>query len=113
MHEPAPKAPTAALVDQIRTRCHDPRRGEPPALIALARKVETAPATAPDRPRGLSHPLAALGRIAAIRHGFRLPVHAGRSWRRLRDGHDQRVADVGGHIHLENGLPLPRFEARA
>ncbi len=48
---PATKAPTAALIEYIRARYHDMHRRELPALIALARKVETAHANDAEPPQ--------------------------------------------------------------
>lgn len=148
---------TGALIDHIRTRYHDAHRRALPGLIALARKVETAHATDPDTPHGLTHALeamfpeleahmreeelvfpafrtegagdvaaviphlhaahdgqeAALNRIAAITHGFRLPHHACRSWRRLYEGLGQLVEDLDEHMYLENEALFPRLGARA
>lgn len=70
MHDPPTDAPTGALIDHIRTRYHDTHRRELPELIALARKVESAHATDPNTPHGLTH---LRKRITAITHGCRLP----------------------------------------
>lgn len=51
---------TGALIDHIRIRYHDAHRRALPGLIALARKVETAHATDPDTPHGLTHALEAM-----------------------------------------------------
>lgn len=56
---------------------------------------------------------AALNRIAAITHGFRLPGYACRSWRRLYEGLGKLVEDLDEHIYLENEVLFPRVEARA
>ena len=157
MHDPATDAPTGALIDHIRTRYHDTHRRELPALIALARKVETVHATDPNTPHGLAHALeamipdleahmreeeeivfpalraggtgdasaaiahlreehggqeAALNRIAAITHGFRLPHNACRSWRRLYKGLGKLAEDLDEHRYLENELLFPCVETR-
>ena len=55
---------------------------------------------------------AALDRIAAITHGFRLPRYACRSWRRLYDGLGKFVDDFDEHIYLENEVLFPRVESQ-
>lgn len=157
MEDVATDAPTGVLIDHIRTRYHDTHRRELPELIALARKVETAHATDPDTPHGLTDALeamipdleahmreeeelvfpalrgggtgdaaaaiphlraahhgheAALNRIAAITHGFRLPRHACRSWRRLYEGLGKLVEDLDEHRYLEDAVLFPRVEVR-
>jgi len=158
MPDPGTSAPTGALIDHIRTRYHDTHRRELPELIALARKVETAHATDPDTPHGLTCALealvpeleahmreeeavlfpalragaatdavaaipqlraahdgqeAALNRIAAITHGFRLPRDACPNWRRLYAGLGKLAEDLDEHMYLENEVLFPRAEARA
>ena len=158
MNDPATNASTGALIDHIRTRYHDTHRRELPELIALARKVETAHATDPNTPHGLTQALeamiaeleahmreeeeivfpalgtggaghgadaiprlraahdgqeAALDRIAAITHGFRLPHDACRSWRQLYAGLGKLVEDLDEHIYLENDVLFPRVAGRA
>ncbi|NNU82011.1 hypothetical protein HMH01_16355 [Halovulum dunhuangense] len=155
MHDLATDPPTALLIDHIRNRYHDMYRRDLPSLIALARKVETAHATDPATPHGLTHALeamiadheaharseevlvldalrtwraghaadavlrlrkehdrqeAALNRIAAITHGFRLPRHACESWRRLYAGLGRLVEDLDEHLDLENEILFPRLE---
>ena len=157
MHDPTANTPTGELIDHIRTRYHDTHRRELPELIALARKVETAHATDPNTPHGLTRALeamipeleahmreeeevlfpalraggatdaaaaiphlraahdgqeAALNRIAAITHGFRLPRDACRSWRRLYEGLGKLAEDLDEHRYLEDGVLFPRFEAK-
>lgn len=56
---------------------------------------------------------AALTRIAAITHGFRLPSDACKSWQRLYAGTRKLVDDVEEHIYLENEILFPRFEGEA
>lgn len=56
---------------------------------------------------------AALNRIAAITHGFRLPRSACGPWRRLYAGIGKLVDDLDEHMHLENEVLFPRFEGRA
>ena len=53
---------------------------------------------------------AALNRIAAITHGFRLPPYACGSWRRLYAGLGKLAEDMDEHRYLENEVLLPRFE---
>ncbi len=55
---------------------------------------------------------AALNRIAAITHGFRLPHHACQSWRRLYVGLGKLVEDLDEHMYLENEVLFPRIEMR-
>lgn len=54
---------------------------------------------------------AALNRIAAIAHGFRLPVNACGSWRRLYAGLGKLAEDLDEHRYLEDDVLFPRFEA--
>ena len=56
---------------------------------------------------------AALNRIAAITHGFRLPRYACQSWRRLYEGLGKLAEDLDEHRDLEDNVLFPRFEARA
>ncbi|WP_109425580.1 hemerythrin domain-containing protein [Maritimibacter sp. 55A14] len=53
---------------------------------------------------------AALNRIAAITHGFRLPSHACGSWIRLYAGLGKLAEDLDEHRYLENDVLFPRFE---
>lgn len=55
---------------------------------------------------------AALNQIAAITHGFQLPVYACQSWRSLYDGLGKLVEDLDEHMYLESEVLFPRFEAR-
>jgi len=55
-----------------------------------------------------SHQEAALNRIAAITHGFRLPHHSGHRWRRLYAGLGKLAEDLDEHMYLENELLFPR-----
>lgn len=148
-------APTAALIAHILSRYHETHRRELPELLELARKVETAHATDPTTPHGLTQALgamiadleehmrreeadffaahatgalaqgvsvaglrddhegheAALNRIAAITHGFRLPDHACRSWVRLYAGLGKFAEDLDEHRYLEDHVLFPRLEA--
>ena len=54
----------------------------------------------------------ALDRIAAITHGFGLPRDACEPWTRLYAGLGKLVEDLDEHMHLENDILFPRFEAR-
>jgi len=56
---------------------------------------------------------AALNRIAAITHGFRLPNHACRSWRRLYQGLGKLAEDLDEHMYLENEVLFPRLERQS
>lgn len=56
---------------------------------------------------------AALNRIAAITHGFRLPYGACGPWRRLYAGLGKLVDDLDEHMHLENEVLFPRCERSA
>ncbi|MFP5510003.1 MAG: hemerythrin domain-containing protein [Alphaproteobacteria bacterium] len=55
---------------------------------------------------------AALNRIAAITHGFRLPHDACRSWRRLYEGLGKLAEDLDEHMYLENDVLFPRVDTR-
>lgn len=149
------RAPTAVLIAHILSRYHETHRRELPALLDLARQVETAHATDPNTPHGLTQALetmirdleehmrreeadlfaahgtgglaqgvsvaglrddhegheAALNRIAAITHGFRLPDHACRSWVRLYAGLGKLAEDLDEHRYLEDQVLFPRLEA--
>ncbi len=56
---------------------------------------------------------AALNRIAAITHGFRLPRTACASWRRLYAGLGKLAEDLDEHKYLEDKVLFPRLEALA
>lgn len=53
--------------------------------------------------------LAALNRIAAITHGFRLPPDACAPWRRLYAGLGKLAEDLDEHRYLEGRVLFPRF----
>lgn len=55
----------------------------------------------------------ALGRVDRITGGFRLPDDACRSWQALNTGTAKLAADLMEHIHLENNVLFPAFEAGA
>ncbi|OIQ69831.1 iron-sulfur cluster repair protein YtfE [mine drainage metagenome] len=48
-----------------------------------------------------------------ITHGFALPEAACGSWRALYVGAEKFAADLVAHMHLENDVLFPRFEAAA
>ncbi|MFH1804724.1 MAG: iron-sulfur cluster repair protein YtfE [Pseudomonadota bacterium] len=52
-----------------------------------------------------------LHRIEAATHNFALPDGACGSWRALYLGTSKLVEDLVAHIHLENNVLFPRFEA--
>lgn len=54
---------------------------------------------------------AAVNRIAAITHGFRLPDYACRTWARLYAGLGKLVEDLDEHRYLEERVLFPRLEA--
>jgi regulator of cell morphogenesis and NO signaling len=51
--------------------------------------------------------------LANLTAGFIAPEHACGSWRRLYAGLGQFAADLAHHMHLENDILFPRFEAMA
>ncbi len=52
-----------------------------------------------------------LRRLAEITNGFTPPDGACRSWQALYAGTRKLAADLTDHIHLENDILFPRFEA--
>ena len=52
-----------------------------------------------------------LANLEAIAHGFSLPEEACPTWRALYAGVRKLIDDVHQHIHLENNVLFPRFEA--
>ena len=54
---------------------------------------------------------AALGTLAAITGDLNLPDDADDSWRVLYAGLGQMVEDLSEHMHIENNILFPRFEA--
>jgi regulator of cell morphogenesis and NO signaling len=54
---------------------------------------------------------ALLRRLDEITHGFELPEGACRSWQALYAGTRKLADDLAEHIHLENNILFPRFEA--
>ncbi|GAW36686.1 iron-sulfur cluster repair protein YtfE [Roseovarius sp. A-2] len=54
---------------------------------------------------------AALNRIAAITHGFRLPAYACRSWTQLYAGLGKLAEDLDEHRYLEDSVLFPRLDA--
>lgn len=71
--------------------------------------VESIPALRKDH----DNQEAALNRIAAITHGFRLPRNACASWRRLYAGLGKLAEDLDEHRFLEDNVLFPRLEAQA
>ena len=72
----------------------------------------------------IRHPIAAMRhehdahgqgieRLAQATRGFTAPPHACGSWRRLYAGLAQLAAELEHHMHLENDILFPRFEAPA
>ena len=59
--------------------------------------------TAADLLRGIEH----------ATHGLALPDGACRSWTALYTGLEKFTADLVAHMHLENAVLFPRFEAAA
>ena len=53
-----------------------------------------------------------LHRLDEITHGFELPEGACRSWQVLYAGTRKLADDLVEHIHLENNILFPRFEAK-
>ena len=53
-----------------------------------------------------------LRRLDEITHGFELPEGACRSWQVLYAGTRKLADDLVEHIHLENNILFPRFEAK-
>ncbi|HET7409968.1 MAG TPA: hemerythrin domain-containing protein [Paracoccaceae bacterium] len=60
VEHPAACEETPALIDHIVERYHQTHRREMPALVALARKVETVHGTDPNAPHGLADALQAM-----------------------------------------------------
>jgi regulator of cell morphogenesis and NO signaling len=54
---------------------------------------------------------ARLRELEELAQGFRPPADACRSWQALYSGAAKLVADVMEHVHLENNVLFPRFEA--
>lgn len=52
-----------------------------------------------------------LDEIARLTDSYTPPAHACRSWQALYKGAEQFRADLTEHIHLENNILFPRFEA--
>ena len=52
-----------------------------------------------------------LEHLGAIAHGFELPEEACPTWRALYAGVQKLIDDVHEHIHLENNVLFPRFDA--
>ena len=51
--------------------------------------------------------------LSELTRGFAAPEHACGSWRRLYAGLGPFAADLAHHMHLENDILFPRFEAMA
>jgi regulator of cell morphogenesis and NO signaling len=54
---------------------------------------------------------AQLERLAVLTHEYRPPADARNTWRALYAGARQFADDLVEHIHLENNVLFPRFEA--
>lgn len=54
---------------------------------------------------------ALLDEIARLTNSYTPPPHACRTWQALYKGAEQFRADMTEHIHLENNILFPRFEA--
>lgn len=52
-----------------------------------------------------------LRRLDEITHGFEPPEGACRSWQALYAGTRKLADDLREHVHLENNILFPRFEA--
>lgn len=90
------------------------RDEEETVFTALQTGYPTCAAKAvPDLRKAHGNHEAALNRIAAITHGFRLPHYACQSWRRLYVGLGKLVEDLDEHMYLENEVLFPRIESRA
>jgi regulator of cell morphogenesis and NO signaling len=124
MQHPATNTPTEALIDHIRTRYHDTHRRELPALIALARKVETTHATDPNTPHGLTHALEAMiAELETLMHAEEDIVfpalRAGSVGRAavaipdLREAHDGQEAVLNRIAAITHGFRLPPYACRS
>lgn len=120
----------ARKVERVHGADPDAPHGLADALAAMSDALETHmtreeqvlfPALASGRIAGVAAPIAvmrqdhaeheaALARIAAITHGFRLPAGACGTWTRLHVGLRKLVEDLDEHMHLENEVLFPRFE---
>ncbi len=54
--------------------------------------------------------VAAMNKIAAITHGFRLPIYSCEPWTKLYAGLRKLIDDLEEHIFLENTVLFPRLE---
>jgi regulator of cell morphogenesis and NO signaling len=55
---------------------------------------------------------AAMNKIAAITHGFKLPSYSCVAWTRLYSGLRKLVYDLEEHFFIENNILFPRLEAK-
>lgn len=113
-HPTDPNTPhglTQALEAMIADLEEHMRREEANVFATLA----TGDASAGEGIAGLRHDHegheAALNRIAAITHGFRLPAYACRSWTQLYAGLGKLAEDLDEHRYLEDSVLFPRLEA--
>lgn len=106
----APHGLTQALEAMVADLEAHMRKEETVVFPALASGVGASLAGLRDDHAGHE---AALNRIAAITHGFRLPRYACQSWRRLYEGLGKLAEDLDEHRDLEDNVLFPRFEARA
>jgi len=129
------------LIDHILTRFHDVHRQQLPELIRMAHRGEAGHRGNPDgparpgdaeailsprrrgggnsfvsRPVGVMRPEhnapgAARGPLATLPHDMTPPMGACNTWRALYTGLAQLRDDLIQHIHLENNVLFPPFEA--
>jgi len=106
-----PHGLTQALESMIIDLEEHMRREEADVFVRL----ETGDASAGRAIAGLRHDHegheAALNRIAAITHGFRLPNYACGTWARLYAGLGKLAEDLDEHRYLEDSVLFPRLEA--
>ncbi len=114
VHADDPNAPhgLTQTLEALITDLEDHMRKEEQAVFAA---VDASPSRQTSAPiAALRHDHtgqeAALNKIAAITHGFRLPSYACASWTRLYVGLSKLVEDLDDHMFLENNVLFPRLE---
>ncbi|MDE3028220.1 MAG: iron-sulfur cluster repair di-iron protein [Paracoccaceae bacterium] len=117
VHGDHPDAPhgLATLLSNILAEMESHMTKEEQVLFPLMLKGGHPMITAPISVMRAEHDdhASQLRTLEHITHGFNLPEGACGSWRALYIGTEKFAADLVAHMHLENDVLFPRFEAAA
>ncbi len=115
VHANKPDVPAglAEVLEQIRGEMEDHMREEEEVLFPAMRNSAADPIAVEigDYRQDHENTGTLLDEIARLTNSYTPPPHACRSWQALYKGAEQFRADMTEHIHLENNVLFPRFEA--